>query len=321
MKKFSSLVVLTIIMASCTPNREQKNMVETAIDTVSTVPLFPSSRVEIKTVGILLYDGFSNLDAIGPYAVFSSLMGTKVFFVGTHKGVVQDARGMKVQVDTSINEVSHLDILLIPGGLQETYELTRDEALLSWIKKIDNTSKYTTSVCTGAWILGATGLLEGKNATTHWYGKKILAENFGANIKDTRYTHSGKYWTSAGITAGMDMSLAILMEIAGEEYTKVVMLDLEYDPQPPIRGGSETNTDKELVETVRAMYDSGMDAILHPEKLNTDIKLENSKDMVCGMAIPASVNDTAYYEGKIYGFCSPMCKAEFKNHPKRYVAN
>lgn len=315
MKKIFCLLLCAAITASCTKKSEHKSIEIHAADTTSL--LFPKPKVDIKTVGILLYDGFSNLDAIGPYTVFSSLMGSKVFFVGTHKGLIKDARGIKMQVDTSFHDVSHLDILLIPGGLKETYELTKDEELLNWIRSIDQTSKYTTSVCTGAWILGAAGLLKGKEATTHWYGKKLLAENFGAKIKDTRYAHSGKYWTSAGVTAGMDMSLAILNEITGDAYTKIVMLDLEYDPQPPVEGGSEKNTDKHLVEVVRSMYDSSMDAILTPNK-NADIHIDNDKDFVCGMPI-ANVSDTLHYKGKTYGFCSSMCKEEFKKHSARYL--
>ena len=171
---------------------------------------------------------------------------------------------MKVQCDSSIQDVKHLDILVIPGGLKETYMASKDTTLLNWIKAIDLHSKYTTSVCTGAWILAATGLLKNKDATTHWYGKKILKDQFGINVKDERYVQSGKYWTSAGVSAGIDMSLALVNEIRGEDYTKLVMLDLEYDPKPPFKGGSEQNTDKNLVESARAMYNSMMDTVLNP---------------------------------------------------------
>lgn len=281
--------------------------------------VFSKPKADIRTVGILLYDGYAALDAMGPYAVFGELMGTKVFFVGIHSGTITDGRGMKVQVDASIEQINHLDVLVIPGGLNQTYALTKDQKLLNWIRRIDSTSKYTASVCTGAWILGAAGLLKDKQATTHWYGKKMLADEFGARIQNTRYAHTGKYWTSAGVTAGMDMSLAILNEIAGENYTKAAMLDLEYDPQPPFEGGSESNTDKDLVEAIRAMYDGGMAAVLHPEQKLTAVRFDNEKDFVCSMLVSAGVADTAHYKGKIYGFCSPLCKNEFKKNPVVYL--
>jgi len=289
------------------------------VETMSEI--YPAPKVAIKTVGILLYDGYSSLDAMGPYSVFIRLMGTHVFFIGKHKGIIEDGGGLKVQVDTSIDEVKHLDILLIPGGLAQTYEQTKDEELLSWVRSIDSTSKYTTSVCTGSWILGAAGLLKDKEATSHWYGKKILANDFGAKVQNERYTHSGKYWTSAGVSAGIDMSLALLNEIAGEKYTKAVMLDLEYDPQPPFKGGSENNSDKNMVEGMRALYDEGMKTALHPELSFKNLKFDNTKDFACGMPLTAGVGDTAHYKGKLYGFCSTGCKNEFEKHPEQYLTS
>jgi len=318
MKKLIAACTCIILMMSCNSKKEFPEVI-TVNDSNDNTSLFLEPNTEVKTVGILLYDGFANLDAVGPYAVFTSLMGTEVFFVGLHDGLVEDARGMKVQVDTTITDVKQLDVLLIPGGFKETYQLTKDETLLNWIRDIDSNSKYTASVCTGAWILGATGLLEGKEATTHWYGKKILEENYGVKLKDTRYANSGKYWTSAGVTAGMDMSLAMLREIAGDNYVKMVMLDLEYDPKPPIEGGSENNTDKNIVETLRAMYDSGMKTVLNPEKAVSNIKVDNIKDPVCDMSIRTHFSDTLQYNNKIYGFCSSVCKAMFKENPEMYL--
>jgi putative intracellular protease/amidase/YHS domain-containing protein len=318
MKKLIPALLCIITVMACQTKNNSKAVENNTTDKAKMAQPFPSPKVEIKTIGIYLYDGYAALDAMGPYTVFSELMGARVFFVAKHKGFIDDGRGMKVQVDTSIDEVKHLDVLLIPGGLKETYLQTKDTALLSWIRSIDSTSKYTTSVCTGAWILGAAGLLKDKEATTHWYGKKRLADDFGAKIQNTRYAHSGKYWTSAGVTAGMDMSLALMNEIAGEKYTKTAMLGLEYDPQPPFRGGSESNTDKELVEAVRAMYDNGMEAALHPEKMFTDMKFDNAKDFVCGMPLTAGVMDTAHYNGKVFGFCSGGCKDMFLKSPATY---
>ncbi len=310
------LMIATIAMVSACKNKNQE-VVKPHPESMS--ELFPKPKVEIKTVGIYLYDGYSALDAMGPYSVFTRMMGSHVFFIAKHKGIVVDGAGLKVQVDTSINEVKHLDILLILGGLAQTYKETKDEALLSWIRSIDSTSTYTTSVCTGAWILGATGLLKDKEATTHWYGKKILVD-FGAKVQNTRYTHSGKYWTGAGVSAGINMSLALLNEIAGEKYTKAVMLDLEYDPQPPFKGGNENNADKNMVEGMRVLYDGGMETALHPEKVFKSMKFDNKKDFVCGMPITAGIADTVHYNGKVYGFCSTGCKDEFLKNPSAYIS-
>ena len=116
------------------------------------------------------------------------------------------------------------------------------------------------------------------------------------------------------------MSLALLNEIMGEKYTKTAMLDLEYDPKPLYNVGSENNTDKEIVEMMRTMYDGGMETALHPEIEFEKMKFENIKDFVCGMPVSAGVADTAHYNGKVYGFCAIGCKDEFKKNPSAYVS-
>lgn len=314
MRKLVIVISGLIILAAC----KNKNKETVQSPPASMAELFPAPKRQIKTIGIYLYDGYSALDAMGPYSVFTRLMGSQVFFIAKHKGIVEDGAGLKVQVDTSINEVKHLDMLLLPGGLQTTYAETKDSALLSWIRSIDSTSQYTTSVCTGAWILAATGLLKDKQATTHWYGKKILAEQFGVKVQNLRYTHDGKYWTGAGVSAGIDMSLALLNEIAGENYTRSAMLDLEYDPQPPFTGGSENTADKKRVEGMRALYDAGMESALHPETVLKEINIDNTKDLVCGMSVSGAIADTVHLDGKVYGFCSKGCKEAFVKNPSLY---
>lgn len=319
MKQLMTAMMCIIAITSCRRKDENKAIGTKSAHTETLSQIFPTPKVQIKTIGIYLYDGYSSLDAMGPYSVFTNLMGTKVFFIAKHKGIIEDGGGLKVQVDTTIDEVKHLDILLIPGGLAQTYNETKDEALLNWVRVIDSTSTYTTSVCTGAWILGAAGLLKDKEATTHWYGKKILADEYGAKVQNKRYTHSGKYWTGAGVSAGIDLSLALLNEIAGEQYTKAAMLGLEYDPQPPFKGGSENNSDKSLVDGMRAMYDKGMQPALHPEIGFKSLTFDYPKDPVCGMPVRMGVGDTAHYKGKLYGFCSTECKDEFEKNPEQYV--
>lgn len=220
----------------------------------------------IKTIGIYVYDGYNSLDAFGPYHVFSELGQVDLFFVAKQKGMIRNQRGLQVQVNKSIDEVSHLDILVIPGGAKETFMQTQDTTVLNWIKKIDQTSTYTTSVCTGAWILGATGLLKDKQVTTNWYRAEEVMKMYGAKFQQQRYVQDGKYWTSAGVTAGMDMALGIVNDLMGEKYTKGAMLDLEYSPKPPYAAGDITNTDDIVVEMMRTMYDMGLQPLLEAEK-------------------------------------------------------
>jgi len=216
------------------------------------------SKYPIKTIGIFVYDGYQTLDAMGPYETLANLGGVKVFFVAKNKGFVANQRGMKIKVDTSISEVTKLDILVIPGGAVETFKTSQDTTVLNWIKKIDQTSTFTTSVCTGAWILGSTGLLKDKNVTTNWYRGEEMMHYFGANFKKERYVQDGKYWTSAGVTAGIDMSLAIINELMGKEYTQAAMLNLEYNPKPPVTGGSPDNSAPIVTDMMNEMYDMGL---------------------------------------------------------------
>lgn len=223
-------------------------------------------KLPVKTIGIYVYDGFNTLDAIGPYQVLSEISGVNIFFVAKEKGLIKNQRGLKVQVDKSIADVDKLDILVIPGGAKETFLQTQDTTVLNWIRKIDQNSIYTTSVCTGGWILGATGLLKGKNVTCNWYDAAEIMKMYGANFKQERYVSDGKYWTSAGVSAGIDMALGIVNELMGEKYTKAAMLDLEYDPKPPYNAGSVNNTDGIVVDMMTQMYDMGMKPLFDAEK-------------------------------------------------------
>ncbi len=217
--------------------------------------LFTPTKVPIKKIGILLYDGYNTLDAMGPYHTLAEIMGAKTYFIAKKRGFVKNQRGLEVKVDSSFNDVSSLDILVIPGGAGETFMQTQDTTTLNWIKKIDKTTKYTASVCTGSWILGATGLLKGKNVTSNWYRAEEVMKMYGANYTEGRWVQDGKYWTSAGVSAGIDMSLAIIDDLLGKKYTEAVMLDLEYDPKPPYNAGVPRKTDPLVADMMKEMYD------------------------------------------------------------------
>ena len=217
--------------------------------------LFTPTKVPIKKIGILLYDGYNTLDAMGPYHTLAEIMGAKTYFIAKKRGFVKNQRGLEVKVDSSFNDVSSLDILVIPGGAGETFMQTQDTTTLNWIKKIDKTTKYTASVCTGSWILGATGLLKGKNVTSNWYRAEEVMKMYGANYTEGRWVQDGKYWTSAGVSAGIDMSLAIIDDLLGKKYTEAAMLYLEYDPKPPYNAGVPRKTDPLVADMMKEMYD------------------------------------------------------------------
>ena len=218
----------------------------------------------IRQIGILVYDGVNDLDFTGPRYILGQA-GAATRLIGVKPGPIKTVMGVQVIPDTVIDEVKQLDILIIPGGFTGTIEAAYDERVLDWIRAIDKGTTYTGAICTGVWILGATGLLEGKRASTNWYREEEFLKKYKAIPANERYTQDGKYWTSAGVTAGIDMSLAILNDNWGPKYTQGVMLDMEYDPAPPISGGTPEKTHGLVRWMMKAMYDAGIDPLI--EKL------------------------------------------------------
>ncbi len=224
--------------------------------------IFGKPKFDIRTIGILVYDGVNELDVMGPRYVLGQAMGVKTQLIGLKSGNIRTVMGVDIMPNTIMDSVNQLDILIIPGGFKGTVEAAYDTHLHDWIRKIDQTTKFTAAVCTGGWILGATGLLKGKRASTNWYREEEFLKKYGAIPANERYTQDGKYWTSAGVTAGMDMSLAIMKEIYGERYAEAIMLDMEYDPAPPIAGGSPEKTSQMVNQMMKAMYDGGINPLI-----------------------------------------------------------
>jgi transcriptional regulator GlxA family with amidase domain len=188
-------------------------------------------------ITILLYDRFTALDAIGPYEVLSRIPGATVSFVASERGVVHtDVGSLGVEVTTALDEVDRTDLLLVPGGPGET-RAREIGTTVEWVRAIDATTTWTTSVCTGSLVLAQAGLLTGRRATTHWGALHVLAR-LGAIPVEERYVESEKYWTAAGVSAGIDMALALAARIAGDDLAQMVQLGIEYDPAPPFVGGS-----------------------------------------------------------------------------------
>ena len=274
MKKFGLLLLLAFTAYVAKAQHEHHQHVagdSTTVDTSKLTllnhtkkmeELFGKPKMEIKKIGILVYDGMFLMDAIGPMTVLSELMGTEVFYIGVKKGNVKAGR-TEIVIKKTIKDVKSLDILIVPGGSDKTWAIAQDTNITNWIKAIDATTQITASVCSGAWILGEAGLLKGRNASTHWYRADEMMKCYGATYTAARYTVDGKYWTSAGVTAGMDMSLAIILAIRGENYTQGAMLDLEYDPQPPISGGTPAKSNQAVVHMMQSMYDYVMRPLIN----------------------------------------------------------
>lgn len=205
----------------------------------------------------LLFEGITALDIVGPYEVLQRLPEANVKFVAQSAGEIRtDNNFLALVADSSLAEVTSADVLVVPGGFA-TRALESDEGLLEWIRAIDTTTTWTTSVCTGSMLLAAAGLLEGKEATTHWASLERLAE-YGAIPTGRRVVEQGKIVTAAGVSAGIDMGLTLAARIAGDEYAQGIQLGIEYDPQPPFDAGSVAKAPAAVVEFLSDLYGARM---------------------------------------------------------------
>jgi len=201
-------------------------------------------------IAILLYDRLTALDAIGPYEVLSRLPGARLTFVAAQAGPVRTDNGMlSLLAECSIEEVDQPDIVLVPGGPGEVDARAGGPAL-EWLRRANDGSTWTTSVCTGSLILAAAGLLAGRRATSHWLAMERLRE-LGAEPVNERVVFDGKLVTAAGVSAGIDMALTLAATIAGEGVAQAIQLGIEYDPQPPFDAGSPAKAPAEIVAALR----------------------------------------------------------------------
>jgi putative intracellular protease/amidase len=202
-------------------------------------------------IAILIYDRFTALDAVGPYEVLSRLPDSTTRFVALQAGPVRtDTGALGLVADASLAQVPAPDILLVPGGPGQN-ALMEDGPVHEWLRAAHAHSTWTTSVCTGSLILAAAGLLQGKRATSHWLALEELGE-LGAEAVPERVVFDGRLVTAAGVSAGIDMALALVERVAGPELAQAIQLGIEYDPQPPFQAGSPAKAPAEIVEAVRA---------------------------------------------------------------------
>jgi transcriptional regulator GlxA family with amidase domain len=189
-------------------------------------------------IAIGLFPRFTALDAIGPYQVFANLPDAEVVICGATTGPVVDDHGLlRLDVTSTFDDVPAPDVLVAPGGLI-TRKLARDgDPIIDWIRSAHPHTGYTASVCTGALLLGAAGLLDGLRATTHWFAYETLRA-YGAEPTEQRVVGEGRIFTAAGVSAGIDLALTLVGQMAGPEAAQAIQLSLEYDPHPPFDAGA-----------------------------------------------------------------------------------
>jgi transcriptional regulator GlxA family with amidase domain len=200
-------------------------------------------------VALLAYPGMTALDAVGPAQVLAAMPGARVTWVAAEPGSQKTDCGMAIVASASLMDLPRPDVVLVPGAL-DVRPVLKDERVLAWLRAAHETTQWTTSVCTGALILGAAGLLTGTRATTHWLMLDRLRA-FGAEPVAERVVQDGKIITGAGVSAGIDMALRLVQIVAGDAAAQVVQLAIEYDPAPPFVGGSPRTAPTAIVDAAR----------------------------------------------------------------------
>lgn len=199
-------------------------------------------------VGLVLFPNLTQLDLTGPYEVLSRLPRTTVDLVAADERTVSSERGLSMTPTATFDSAPPIDLLCVPGGVGVN-AMMEDDRLLEFLARTGASARYVTSVCTGALLLGAAGLLRGYRATTHWLSLDLLPV-FGAIPVEERVVVDRNRITGGGVTAGIDFGLTIAAEAFGREIAEEIQLVIEYDPAPPLQAGSPRSASASLVDRV-----------------------------------------------------------------------
>jgi cyclohexyl-isocyanide hydratase len=200
-------------------------------------------------IGSLLFPGIDQIDLTGPFEVFSRIPDASYRVYAQSTAPVRDVRGLILCADATLDEAPPLDILHVPGGYGQE-ALMENAAVLDWIRRQAAQARIVFSVCTGALVLGAAGLLVGRRATTHWASHHLLAR-FGAEPVHERVVVDGRFVFASGVTSGLDGALRVAAMIAGDDAARRIQLEIEYAPEPPFDAGSPETAPPHIVAAAR----------------------------------------------------------------------
>ncbi len=207
-------------------------------------------------IGMLLFPRLTQLDLTGPFEFLHRVPDAEVHLVWKDLEPVRATSGMRILPTKTLDDCPPIDVLVVPGGFGTADQMS-DPAVLDWLATSGRRARYVTSVCTGALLLGAAGLLDGYDATTHWAYFDLLPA-LGARPVRQRVVVDRNRITGGGVTAGIDFGLRVVAELAGERVARSIQLGLEYDPDPPFRGGHPDSADPAIVEAVRKTLEANV---------------------------------------------------------------
>ena len=208
------------------------------------------------SVVFALYPRVTQLDFTGPHEVFARLPGAECVLASAAGGDIEAYGGIVFTGVRRLAEVERCALLCVPGGFG-TIEAIEDPELIAQVRRLASGARYVTSVCTGSFVLGAAGLLKGRRATSHWAWRHLLPA-FGATPDPARVVRDGNVITGGGVTAGIDMALTVVAEIAGDDYAQSVQLGIEYAPAPPFNAGRPELAPAHVLQQTQTSYDRAL---------------------------------------------------------------
>lgn len=207
---------------------------------------------DVIHIGFLVFPGITQLDFTGPAQVLSRVPNAKVHLVWRAMEPVVTDVGFSINPTVTFDDCPGLDVLCAPGGMG-VFELLSDVQTMDFLRKQGNTARYVTSVCNGALLLGAAGLINGYKSACHWTSRHFLPQ-FGAEPVVDRVVQDRNRFSGGGVTSGIDFAFTLATELAGEEAARMIQLGLEYDPQPPLDSGSPDKAGAQRVAAARAVF-------------------------------------------------------------------
>lgn len=200
----------------------------------------------------ILYPHLTQLDFTGPYEVLARMPGAEIIIASKDGGELVSEMGLTFANLRALADIDRADMIMLPGGPGQTQAM-QDPEFMAEVKRLGEGATYVTSVCTGSLILAAAGLLKGKRAGSHWAYRELL-KPFGAIPDDARVVRDGNAITGGGVTAGIDIALTIVADLAGDDVAKMIQLAIEYAPAPPFNSGRPELAEEKTVAAVKQLF-------------------------------------------------------------------
>lgn len=212
------------------------------------------------SLGFVIFPGLTQLDFTGPLQVLARLPQAAIYIVAKSDAPVPSDCGLSLVPTHTFANCPPLDLICVPGGVTGVIGAIDDRETVEFVRRQAGDAKYVTSVCTGAFVLGAAGLLQGRRATTHWAYTDLLPL-YGATHEKARVVRDSNLITAGGVTAGIDFGLSVVAEIAGEAVARTIQLGIEYDPSPPFDSGHPDRAPADVRSALSARYQKARSAL------------------------------------------------------------